>query len=266
MTTHYIGPQRLTFDILKQIIESGARIELSETAKHQIVKCRQYLDDKIKQQQDPVYGVNTGFGSLCNHIISPEDLHTLQKNLVMSHACGTGQEVPHEIVRIMLLLKIQSLSYGHSAIALKTVERLVDFFNHDIIPVVYDQGSLGASGDLSPLAHLCLPLLGLGEVYFDGQKLPAAEVLNNKGWEQLELESKEGLPCLTEPSSWHLMAAGACYRQKNYRFGLTWWGHCLWKLMMAVLNLFSTRCIVSGIIQDRSKLPNVLEKYFKAAS
>ncbi|MFO7978642.1 MAG: histidine ammonia-lyase [Bacteroidales bacterium] len=196
MPIHYISPERLTFKIIRSLLDSGASLALSETAGQRIEKCRVYLDQRISNQQEPVYGVNTGFGSLCNHIISPQDLHALQKNLVMSHACGVGEEVPPDIVRLMLLLKIQSLSYGHSAIALKTVERLIDFYNNDILPVVYTQGSLGASGDLAPLAHLSLPLLGMGEVYYQEKRMQAAEVLQQKGWQPLELESKEGLALL----------------------------------------------------------------------
>ena len=115
----------------------------------------------METQKEPIYGITTGFGSLCNISISKEQLSQLQKNLVMSHACGVGEEVPQEIVKIMLLNKIQSLSYGNSGVQLQTVERLIEFFNNDIFPVVYQQGSLGASGDLAPLAHMCLPLLGL---------------------------------------------------------------------------------------------------------
>ncbi|MGY8989529.1 MAG: aromatic amino acid lyase, partial [Flavobacteriales bacterium] len=123
------------------------------------------MDEKIKNSEVPIYGVNTGFGSLCNHNISDEDLEQLQRNLVLSHSCGTGDEVPQDIVKIMLLLKIQSLSYGYSAVQLQTINRLIDMFNHNILPVVYQQGSLGASGDLAPLAHMSLVLLGLGETY-----------------------------------------------------------------------------------------------------
>jgi histidine ammonia-lyase len=196
MTTHHISPDRLTFETIKNIINNGSSLVLSDASRQRIISCRQYLDGRIRTQEDPIYGVTTGFGSLCNHSISLDDLHTLQKNLVMSHACGTGEEVPREIVRIMLLLKIQSLSYGHSAIALGTVERLIDFFNHDMMPVVYSQGSLGASGDLAPLAHLSLPLLGLGEMNYQGKRIAAGEILKQMGWQPLELESKEGLALL----------------------------------------------------------------------
>ncbi len=155
-----------------------------------------YLDEKMKAQDSPIYGINTGFGSLYNVKISRENLTKLQENLVMSHACGTGEIVPVEIVKLMLLFKIQSLSYGHSGVQIETVNRLVDFFNNDIFPVVYSQGSLGASGDLAPLAHLALPLLGRGEVFFKGKIVPSKKVLKKFDWKPIALRSKEGLALL----------------------------------------------------------------------
>jgi histidine ammonia-lyase len=112
--------------------------------------------DRLKKSDAPIYGVNTGFGSLHSTSIAKKDLAQLQKNLVMSHACGSGDPVPAEIVRAMLVLKVQNMAFGHSAVALSTVQRLVDMHNADMLPVVYERGSLGASGDLAPLAHLSL--------------------------------------------------------------------------------------------------------------
>lgn len=195
-TTHYISSDLLSIDMINEIVFQGKQLALSEEAIVNIEKCRKYLDDKMKLNSDPIYGINTGFGSLCNVKISNENLSKLQENLVKSHACGTGEEVPHEIVKIMLLLKIQSLSYGHSGVQLVTVQRLIDFYNNDIFPVIYTQGSLGASGDLAPLAHLSLPLLGEGEVYVDGFRQPASKVLAKFGWEPIVLQSKEGLALL----------------------------------------------------------------------
>ena len=195
-TTHYISSDLLSIDMINEIVFQGKQLALSEEAIVNIEKCRKYLDDKMKSNSDPIYGINTGFGSLCNVKISNENLSKLQENLVKSHACGTGEEVPHEIVKIMLLLKIQSLSYGHSGVQLVTVQRLIDFYNNDIFPVIYTQGSLGASGDLAPLAHLSLPLLGEGEVYLDGFRQPSSKVLEKFGWEPIVLQSKEGLALL----------------------------------------------------------------------
>ena len=195
-TIHYISSDLLALETIDEIVFQGKQLALSEEAIVNIEKCRTYLDDKMKSHSEPIYGINTGFGSLCNVKISNENLSKLQENLVKSHACGTGEAVPHEIVKIMLLLKIQSLSYGHSGVQLVTVQRLIDFYNHDILPIIYTQGSLGASGDLAPLAHLSLPLLGEGEVYCDGFRQPAAKVLAKMGWEPIVLQSKEGLALL----------------------------------------------------------------------
>lgn len=193
---HYISHQRLTIDIAREIIEKGYKLELSDEAISAIEKCRRYLDTKMEDIGRPVYGVTTGFGSLYNISIPAEDLSQLQHNLVMSHACGTGERVSSEIVKLMLLLKIQSLSYGYSGVQLITVRRLIDMFNNDILPVVYQQGSLGASGDLAPLAHMCLPLIGMGEVEYCGKVHPSMEVWKKFGWEPIRLQSKEGLALL----------------------------------------------------------------------
>jgi histidine ammonia-lyase len=195
-STHYISSNTLTIEEIHYIVVEHKKLALSEEAKVNIQKCRDYLDQKMASHDAPIYGINTGFGSLCNIKISNENLSQLQENLVKSHACGTGDEVPQEIVKIMLLLKIQSLSYGYSGVQLATVERLIDFYNYAIFPVIYTQGSLGASGDLAPLAHLSLPLLGEGEVCFEGKKVPSKEVLNHFGWNPLVLQSKEGLALL----------------------------------------------------------------------
>ena len=194
--THIISNNTLTISRVNEIISKGMKLHLSEELEAAVVKCREYLDSKMGDIGRPVYGVTTGFGSLCNITIPAEDLSRLQHNLVMSHACGTGETVRPEIVKIMLLLKIQSLSYGYSGVQLETIQRLIDMFNNDIIPVVYQQGSLGASGDLAPLAHMCLPLIGMGEVVYKGEIRQADEVWKEFGWEPICLKSKEGLALL----------------------------------------------------------------------
>ena len=196
MNTHYISAETLTFEMVNRIIKENYKLALSDDAVRRIRHCRDHLDKKMENQSTPIYGVTTGFGSLCDHNISKEDLSKLQKNLVMSHACGTGDLVPKDIIRIMLLLKVQSLSYGNSGVQVITVQRLIDFFNNDVLPVVYDEGSLGASGDLAPLANLMLPLLGLGEVHYKGEIRPAADIMKIFGWEPITLQSKEGLALL----------------------------------------------------------------------
>ena len=194
--THTISNKHLTLEKVNEIIVKGLKLELSKESEAAIVKCRKFLDSKMEDIGRPVYGVTTGFGSLCNISIPAEDLSQLQHNLVMSHACGTGETVRPEIVKLMLLLKVQSLSYGYSGVQLVTVQRLMDMFNNDVLPVVYQQGSLGASGDLAPLAHLCLPLIGMGEVLYKGAVRPSAEVWAELGWEPIKLQSKEGLALL----------------------------------------------------------------------
>jgi histidine ammonia-lyase len=213
--SHYISSELLSLETINQIIFEHKTLALSEEAKVNIQKCRDYLDQKMKTHESPIYGINTGFGSLCNVKISNENLSQLQENLVKSHACGTGDEVPQDIVKLMLLLKIQSLSYGHSGVQLETVERLIEFYNHDILPVIYTQGSLGASGDLAPLAHLSLPLLGEGEVYFEGKKVQAKEVLNHFGWRPIILQSKEGLALLN--GTQFMSAYGVSVLLKSYK-------------------------------------------------
>lgn len=196
MDIHNISPKQLSLADINRIVNNDLRIELSDEAKGLIIKCREYLDRKMAGSDTPIYGINTGFGALYNVKVADADLALLQKNLVMSHACGMGAEVPPHIVKLMLLLKVQSLAYGNSGVQLLTVQRLIDFYNNDVLPVVYEQGSLGASGDLAPLAHLSLPLLGLGEVNYKGERILSAEVLTLLGWEPIELQSKEGLALL----------------------------------------------------------------------
>ena len=193
---HKISAEHLTIERIGEVVYNGYKLELSDDARNRIIRCREYLDEKIAKTTRPVYGVTTGFGSLCNVSVNPDQLAQLQINLMMSHACGVGDRVPNDIVKMMILLKVQSLSYGYSGCKLDTVQRLVDFFNNDIYPVVYMQGSLGASGDLVPLAHMSLPLVGLGEVEYQGKVISGAEMLKIFGWEPIHLVSKEGLALL----------------------------------------------------------------------
>ena len=193
---HKISAEHLTIERIGEVVYNGYKLELSDDARYRIIRCREYLDEKIAKTTRPVYGVTTGFGSLCDVSVNPDQLAQLQINLMMSHACGVGDRVPNDIVKMMILLKVQSLSYGYSGCKLDTVQRLVDFFNNDIYPVVYMQGSLGASGDLVPLAHMSLPLVGLGEVEYQGKVISGAEMLKIFGWEPIHLVSKEGLALL----------------------------------------------------------------------
>ena len=193
---HYISPAPLTFEVIDKILSKNYKLALSEDSKKLINDCKAYLDHKIESSAKPLYGITTGFGSLCKISISKEDLSQLQANLVMSHACSLGEPIHQDIIRLMLLLKAHALSLGKSGVQLVTVERIIDMFNHNVLPVVRELGSLGASGDLAPLANLFLPLINEGEVWYKG-KICDAKAINAKlGWAPIKLGAKEGLALL----------------------------------------------------------------------
>ncbi len=202
-------PEHLSID---QLANGFDTLNISEPAKGRIAHNRAYLDTILKNGKT-YYGINTGFGSLCNVRIQDSDLAALQENLVCSHACGMGDEVPEEIVRLMLLLKIHGLSQGYSGVRTEVVQRLADLYNYGITPVVYELGSLGASGDLAPLAHMCLPILGKGTVRYKGELMQAADALQQAGLNPIPLAAKEGLALLNGTQfmssyiSWSLIAA-----------------------------------------------------------
>lgn len=196
MKTYAIGSSELTYDLIEQLLNDNVKLTLSNEAVAKIQHCRDYLDSKMEDTSKPIYGVTTGFGSLCNRTISTEDLSTLQENLVKSHSCSIGTPIDGTIVKLMLLLKAHALSMGFSGVQVDTVQRIIDFYNNDILPIVYDRGSLGASGDLAPLANLFLPLIGEGEVMHQGKRFKGSEILNIFGWRPIKLKSKEGLALL----------------------------------------------------------------------
>lgn len=196
LEVYAIGSSQLTYDLIERILKDKTRLVLSEEGRARIAHCREFLDKKTDKNTIPIYGVTTGFGSLCNKHISREDLSTLQENLVKSHSCSVGTPVDSVIVKLMLLLKAHALTMGFSGVQVITVERIIDFYNNDTLPVVYDRGSLGASGDLAPLANLFLPLIGEGEMMYDGIKYKSSDVLNRFGWKPIKLQSKEGLALL----------------------------------------------------------------------
>jgi len=212
MLEHLVGEDGRKFHVV-----------LSDSAEHAIQRCRQFLDDKLEQSDEPIYGINTGFGFLYKTSIAKPDLEQLQLNLIRSHACGVGDTVPERLTRLMLLLKAKSISFGHSGVALETVQRLLDLYNLRITPVVYQQGSLGASGDLAPLAHLCLPLLGEGEVWFHGERQPAAKVLAAHQLAPIKLRSKEGLGLLN--GTQFMLSYGVYCIHRAKRF--SWWADAL---------------------------------------
>lgn len=195
MSYNYLPLDRkwLHFDQVKNLLDYNQQVSITFDAHERILACRNYLDAKMEDKDRLFYGINTGFGFLQNVKIDGSQIEKLQYNLLVSHACGLGEEVPRDIVKLMLMLKIKSLSYGNSGVQIDTVIRLMNMYNNDVLPVIYTQGSLGASGDLAPLSHLSLPLLGLGEVYHQGRKMPAAEAMQLFGWQPIQLQSKEGL-------------------------------------------------------------------------
>ena len=191
-----ISQSDLTIADIESILKENLKLKLDQQTEKKVSSNRLYLDQKLENSGVLHYGINTGFGSLCNKVISSGELRNLQVNLVRSHACGFGKEVDNEMVKIMMLLKIQSLSRGYSGITLTTLKRLIYFFNHDIFPVVYEQGSLGASGDLAPLAHMSLALIGEGFVSYNNKLISAEQIHIDLKIDPILLETKEGLALL----------------------------------------------------------------------
>jgi len=207
------------FQQVKNLLAFNQLVSITFDAHHRITECRAYLDKKLDSGDGLFYGINTGFGYLQNVKIDNAQLQQLQSNLIQSHACGLGEEVPKDIIKLMVMLKIKSLSYGHSGVQIDTVKRLMDMYNNDVFPVIYTQGSLGASGDLAPLSHLSLPLIGLGEVWHEGKKMPAAEVLKKFDWQPIQLQSKEGLALI---NGTQFMSAYGMYNLLNAERLLIW--------------------------------------------
>ena len=208
MKTINIDLQPITLLDIRKFLKEDVTITISEECIGKIQEGRDFLDKKMQNESEVIYGINTGFGALYNTRIEKNDLQQLQVNLIRSHACGLGKKVPREIVRLMMFLKIKALCYGKSGVQVNTVLRLKDMLNAGITPIVYEQGSLGASGDLAPLAHLCLPLIGEGEIEYNGKELPGSELKKIMGWEPIELQSKEGLALL---NGTQFMSAYASY-------------------------------------------------------
>lgn len=191
-----IGVGQLSLQQLKVLLAGPHQLELATDAQQRVQRCREYLEGKLRDTDDLYYGINTGFGSLCDVAIDKTQIEQLQENLVLSHACGIGALVPQPIVKLMLLLKAHALGLGHSGVRVAVVQRLLELYNRNIIPVIYEQGSLGASGDLAPLAHMSLALIGKGEVYYKGETVPSLQALRAEGLQPLILKAKEGLALL----------------------------------------------------------------------
>lgn len=188
-----INGSNLDLQTFKKIVFDYELVEISIESKQLVFKAREYVK-KVIEKDIPVYGINTGFGKLSDVSIETCDLAKLQENLIKSHACGVGDVFPEEVVRGMLLLRVNALIKGKSGLRLEVIEKMVEFLNKKITPVVFSKGSLGASGDLAPLSHMALPIIGLGEVFYEGERLTAKEGLKRAKIENLTyLEAKEGL-------------------------------------------------------------------------
>lgn len=203
-----INNEPISITQLTDFLDRQPQLLLGDVAKKKVLANRDFLERKIHEPGARYYGINTGFGALCDVEIAPDQLEQLQENLVMSHACGMGDEVKPEVVRLMMLLKAKGLSLGHSGVCAETIEKLMELYNHEIYPVIWEVGSLGASGDLAPLAHLTLPLMGKGWVRYKGEKMDAEVALKKAGVTPIKLKAKEGLALL---NGTQFMSAWGCY-------------------------------------------------------
>lgn len=196
MNPYIINGDQIDVSELYNLIKEARPVSLGQDVYQKIILNRQYLESRVSDPDSVIYGINTGFGSLCNIQISNENLEKLQENLVLSHACGMGDLVPEYLCKLIHLLKIFNLSHGCSGVRVELVQKLIDLYNAGITPVIYQMGSLGASGDLAPLAHLSLPLLGVGKVYLGGEIIDSKKALEIKNITPIVLKSKEGLALL----------------------------------------------------------------------
>lgn len=181
-----------TMEDLRYLLEKKPKIELDETVIEKINAGSDFVGDMVKNDMY-IYGVNTGYGSLCENRVKPDEIKKLQFNHILSHACGIGEIVPEEVSRLTLLIKLLTFRSGNTGVSLKVVQRFIDLWNNDIIPTIPKKGTVGASGDLAPLAHLGLPVVGLGSVHYNGEISETSEVYDKIGWKAVELEPKDGL-------------------------------------------------------------------------
>jgi histidine ammonia-lyase len=188
---HY-GTDRLTSSLAIAIASGSTKGILAEPAIGKIRQCATYVNEIVDKNRI-VYGINTGFGALAGTVISEADTRTLQYKILQSHSVGVGNAIPPELSKLMLITKAQALAQGFSGVQLETLERIVWHINQNVIPVVPEKGSVGASGDLAPLAHLFLPLIGAGEVFYKGNRVPSSKMLQQEGMNTIELGPKEGL-------------------------------------------------------------------------
>lgn len=187
-----IDGEHLTIEDVVKVAREGYMVELSDEAKKRVIKAREVVDRYVEEGK-VVYGITTGFGKFSDVVISKEEAKKLQRNLIVSHACGVGDEFPEEVVRAIMLLRANALSKGCSGVRLETLETLIEMLNKGVYPVIYEKGSLGASGDLAPLSHMVLVMIGEGEAYYNGERLRGSDALLKAGIKEVELVEKEGL-------------------------------------------------------------------------
>ena len=186
------GKDKLTVSKVIAIAEGNMRAELTSQTIQAVQDCRKKVE-KIANGAKPVYGINTGFGPLCDVQITPAQTSTLQKNLLITHAVGVGENIDKQLSKIMMICKVHALCQGYSGVRLSLIERIIYFIEHNLLPAVPEQGSVGASGDLAPLSHLFLPIIGEGDFWLNNETIPAKKVLQDHDLKPLELEAKEGL-------------------------------------------------------------------------
>lgn len=189
----------LTIEKFIAVSRGEAKVRMSTKAEERIANSREVIE-RIVASDELAYGIKTGFGELCQVSISPAQIQVLQENLLRSHACAVGKELSKEVVRGAMLLRLNTFAKGYSGVRLELVHLLLEMLNRDIVPVVYEQGSVGASGDLAPLAMMALPLIGEGEVFYNGERMPAKEALAKEHLKPLRLEAKEGLALINGTS------------------------------------------------------------------
>jgi len=242
ISSDYIG-----LEDIYQCLEETCRITLGDNTKRRIQENRTYLEQAMKASGRIIYGVNTGFGSLCNVTISEDRIEELQHRLIMSHACGQGETVTPEISRLMLLLKIKNLSFARSGVRLELIETMAKLYNNDITPVIYKLGSLGASGDLAPLAHMSLTLIGKGQVWKDGGAMGALPVLQEAGIKPLSLTAKEGLALINGTQFSLAYAIWASYHASRLM---------RWSNLIAAASLEAFHCSLDPFDEDLNKARN----------
>ncbi len=242
ISSDYIGLEQLS-----KFFEGDFSISLSDSCRQSVEENRNFLKQCLEDEDRNIYGVNTGFGSLCDVVISKAQIEQLQYNLIVSHACGQGDLVPQEICKLILLLKIKNLAMACSGVRTQLIDRLILLYNKNIIPLIYEQGSLGASGDLVPLAHMSLPLLNMGEVWYENQRLQSEELLDSLKMEAMTLSYKEGLALINGTQFSLAYSVWACHHAKRL---------IRWANLIAGMSIEAFLCSMDPFDDELNKVRN----------